>query len=544
MANVLARLRQMLGRVPAQQQSGRHAYRIATDAGVPIDHDNAMCVSAVWACVRVIAQTIGVLSMHAYQSKPNGGKTRRTDLRIDQMMRRNPNAYMTAMTLRETMTAHVLTWGNAYAEIERDLAGRPIAMWILLPDRTYPILANDGSLWYETSNARGGERYVLPAADVFHLKGFGFDGLVGYDVIAYAARSIGAATAAETFASSFFANGTQLSGGLFHPKRLSKEAKQGIREEFERTYKGSRNAFRMAIFEEGVDWKQFGLSPEAAQFLETRQFSVEDVARWFGVPLHKVGHLLRATNNNIEHQGIEFVVDTILPMAVRWEQEADSKLLTAGLRNDHFWKLNVATLMRGDMASRYAAYEKGRLNGWLNANQICELEDLDPIGPAGDVYIVPLNYQNADRLLDPPAPPPAPAPAPGATPPDPNAPDPATNAGPKRATRAALVDAAGRGLRRLNHALKDGADEGLQLRMIDRMVEDLSAPAAVFWSLLGGEEGKADTLVRSMVAAKVETCAHAHAAGDRSFAEAGPVDRFVENLISSLIMLRSSQCAT
>lgn len=374
-----------------------------TPAGIRMDHDIALTYHAVWAAVRCIAETLGVLNMHVFQNLPNGGTKRRSDLKLDALLRRAPNKFMSAMTFREILVGHALTWGNGYAEIEWDQAQRPIALWPILPHQMRPVIIDD-ELFYEFRSSKG-EVYYVERDSIFHLKGFGFDGLMGYDVISYFANTIGHAIAVETFSSSYFGNGTHLSGGLFAKRRLSAEARNSLREEFVAAYSGPRKAFRMGVFEEGLEWKPFGLSPEASKLIESRQVSVEDVARIFRVPQHKIGHLLRSTNNNIEHQGIEYVVDTILPWATRIEQEADTKLLSKALQRDHYTKLNVATLMRGDMKSRYEAYKIGREWGWLNANQIAELEDMNPIGEAGDVYIVPLNYQSIDALLLPPEPP-------------------------------------------------------------------------------------------------------------------------------------------
>lgn len=400
----------LLNRVTRREQ--RHPTRMLgtnmTPAGIRVDHDVALTYHAVWACVRCIAETIGVLNMHVFQNQANGGTRRRSDLMLDKILRRAPNAYMSAMTLREVMTGHALTRGNAYAEIEWDMADRPVALWPIPPDQMRPVVDANGELWYEY-RANNGDRFYIEKESIFHLKGFGFDGLVGYDVISYFADVIGHALAVEKFSSSYFGNGTHLSGGLFSKRRLSAEARNSLREEFIAAYSGPRKAFRMGVFEEGMEWKPFGLSPEASKLIESRQIGVEDVARIFRVPLHKIGYLLRATNNNIEHQGIEYVVDTILPWATRWEQEADAKLLSKALQRDHYTKLNVATLMRGDMKSRYEAYRIGREWGWLNANQIAELEDLEPIGPNGDIYIVPLNYQSLDTLANPPEPEPPPS---------------------------------------------------------------------------------------------------------------------------------------
>lgn len=487
--SMLTRFKNLLKR---EQRSTRTLGSNMTPAGVRVDHDVAMTYHAVWAAVRCIAETVGVLNMHVFQMQSNGGTKRRSDLQLDRLLRRRPNPWMSAMTFREVLTAHALTWGNGYAEIEWDNADRPIGLWPLAPDRIRPVIDREGVLWYEY-HANSGDRYYIEKESIFHLKGFGFDGMIGYDVISYFVDTIGHALAVEKFSSSYFGNGTHLSGGLFSKRRLSAEARNSLREEFVAAYSGPRKAFRMGVFEEGLEWKPFGLSPEASKLIESRQISVEDVARIFRVPLHKIGHLLRATNNNIEHQGIEYVVDTILPWATRWEQEADSKLLSKAMQKDHYTKLNVATLMRGDMKSRYEAYKIGREWGWLNANQIAELEDLEPIGEAGDIYIVPLNYQSLDTLLNPPepqepSPPAAPSPASGAAP----AQEPSTESAAAAATKQHLADVLERAYRRERAAAKEAfkaEDRGKALDTMEhthqRYVFDLLKPFVnILWNTL------------------------------------------------------------
>lgn len=386
---------------------GRVMYAGRSSAGVYVDHDVALTFGALWAAVTILSQSMGVLGVHRYTRTRDGKKLRMDQAPTTRVLGRQANPYMTGQVLRETLTAHCCTYGNGYAEIQRDGAGRVLALWPLFPDRMFPQWI-DGRLVYRYL-LRSGEYVPFEPNDVLHIKGLGFDGVVGYDVVSYMVGSIGHGLAAEQYASSFFANGAHLSGALFTEKQLSPDAKTRLRSEFEQVYKGSRNAFRMAVFEEGMDWKQFSTTPEAAQMIQTRKFSVTDVARWYRIPPHMLADLEKASFSNIEQQALEFVMHALLPWVTRWEQECDVKLIPAAEQARGFVKFNVSTLLRGDQKSRFEAYEKGRQWGWLNANDIREFEDQDPIeGDAGTVYIVPLNFQRADEVGKQQEPPPAP----------------------------------------------------------------------------------------------------------------------------------------
>lgn len=388
-------------------------------AGVRVDHDIALTYSAVWACVQVISQTIGVLGWHVFERERNGKKVKRDDLLLDWIIDQQPNTEMSAQVFRETLTAHCLLWGNAYAEIVFDNAGRVSQLWPLLPDRMRPVRDASGKLYYEyyTGATNAANRGIVPleARNVLHLRGLGFDGVVGYDVISYQAMSMGMGIANERYASAFFRNGAHLSIGLVTDKALDKKARENIREAFKETYaRGPGEAFQIGVFGDGVKPHEFSVSPEASQLVENRKFAITDIARIFRVPPHMIADLDKSAFSNIEQQSIDFTQHTILPWVTRWEQEANIKLI--GARNSRLYtKLNLMTLQRGDIKSRYEAYQIGRQNGWLNANTILALEDMDPIpGIAGEAYIVPLNFQLADKLDEEP---PAPAAPPGATPP-------------------------------------------------------------------------------------------------------------------------------
>ena len=369
-------------------------------AGVWVDHDEALTMSAIWGCANVIAQDIGVVNWHVLQEElSTGNKTRRRDVQVAPLLRHQPNDEMSAQTFKEALTVHCLFFGNAYAEIQRDRAGQPYALWPMLPDRTKPARnPADGKLYYLTYV--DGEWWPIPAADVFHLRGLGFNGLVGYDVISYMAGTIGTGIAAQTYSANFFGNGTHMSGGLFSKKKLSPEARDHLREEFEKVYRGPGNAFKMAVYEEDMEWKSFSVSPEAARVIETRKHEVREVCRWFRVKPHKIGDLEDATYSNIEQESEDHIGDTILPWAVRWEMEGNRKLLTDAQKKTLFTtKMNVNALKRGDLKSQSEAFQMGREWGWLSANDVRRMLDMNEIGAVGDVYLVPLNFQNAEDML-------------------------------------------------------------------------------------------------------------------------------------------------
>jgi HK97 family phage portal protein len=364
---------------------------LKSTAGETVTVEAAMATSPVFACNRVISETLGSLPLHTYR-RLTKGKEKASEDPVYRMLHDEPNPEMTSMRFRETLTSHALLWGNGYAEIERDGAGRPVRLWPLRPDRTKPMRNGLGELMYEVKDDLGNPTYI-PRADVLHIAGLGFDGVCGYSVIRLAAESMGLTIATEKYGGSFFGNGARPGGYLQHPGRLSEPAHANLRKQFEGRHQGAANGNRLAILEEGMTFNASSIPPEEAQFLETRQFQVVDICRWFRVPPHKVAELSRATFSNIEHQSIEFVTDTIRPWAVRWEQEVNRKLF--GIGSDLFCEHLFDGLLRGDLASRYTAYQTARQNGWFSANDIRELENMNPI-EGGDQYLVNGNMIPAD----------------------------------------------------------------------------------------------------------------------------------------------------
>jgi HK97 family phage portal protein len=384
----------------------------STQAGIPIDDARALAYSSVWACVRVISETIAQLPWKTYQKAPRGKKDIAPEKNtVAWLLQMQPNPETTAFRWKRLMAAHVLTRGNAYSEIERDTQGRPLWLWPIDPDRVKPMRDDTGALAYEVRNANR-EAVIVPAADMLHFRGLGDNDTVGVSVIAKAKESIALGLAMERFGASFFGNGANLSGVVTHPGKLSPDAKTNIEESLKKRASG-RNTLSTLVFEEGMKYEKIGIPPEDAQFLESRQFQVTEICRWFRVPPHKVQELSRATWNNIEHQSIEFVTDTIVPWTCNFEEEVNLKLFGRQNRGVYYTKFLLAALLRGDTASRFEAYSKGRQWGWLSVNDIRELEDLNGIGKNGDQYLVPTNMTTPEKieqldLLDP-------------TPPDPNA---------------------------------------------------------------------------------------------------------------------------
>ncbi|MCK9504709.1 MAG: phage portal protein [Porticoccaceae bacterium] len=359
-----------------------------------MDHDNALTYSAVFRAISYISAQIAVLPFDVYRQSANGSR-QRVNNELRYLLHTRPNSEMSAFAFRETLMAWALSWGNGYAEIETGIGGEPVALWPISPDRVEVMRAPDGAIVYRISGK--GDTVYIPAERMFHLHGLGFDGLVGYSVISMAARSIGIGMAAEEFGAAFFGNGSTLGGVLTMPGTLSDQAYERLKKDWEGRHVGPKSAHKPAILEEGMEWKSIGIPPGDAQFLETRKFQISDVARWYGLPPHKLADLDRATFSNIEHQSIEVVVDTLTPWAIRWEQEANYKLF--GRRQGQYYsKLALNALMRGDSKSRAEFYREMANLGAFSVNEIRAFEDLDPIGAIGDKRLVQLNLTTLDKV--------------------------------------------------------------------------------------------------------------------------------------------------
>ncbi len=404
---------------------------VETDSGVAINEENALTISAFWNGINIIAGAIGFLPLVLYR-RIGQGRERAYTHPVYTLLHDRPNPYMDALVFRETLQGHLLTWGNAYAEIERNGAGGPKYLWPMAPNKVQPEIYDNGSkIRYNYTTPQNTPRQIA-FENVLHIKGLGFDGVKGYSVVGHARNSLGAAKAVEQYGARFFKNNATPPAILEHPKTLTDDAEKHLRESWEKMHKGTENAGRIAILEEGMKLHQIGIPPEDAQYLATRKFSITEIARWLNIPPHMIKDLEKATFSNIEHLGIEFIVWTLTPWMKRWEFEMTHKLISKDQRRTFFAEFIPAALLRGDTKSRFEAYRIGIYSGWMNRNEVRGYENMNPADGLDD-YLQPLNYKVVGEP-DPriaPAPAPRSAPAPEPRPPaiEDNAGDPGDNLG-------------------------------------------------------------------------------------------------------------------
>ena len=366
-----------------------------TTSGKPVNERTAMQTTAVYACVRILAEAVASLPLHVYEYQDDGGKKLVHDHPLYYLLHDEPNPEMTSFVFRETLMSHLLIWGNAYAQIIRDGAGRALGLYPLLPDKMDVQRDDRGNIYYVYSrNSDENPMFkeygdiMLKAEDVLHIPGLGFDGLIGYSPIAMAKNAVGMTLACEEYGASFFANGANPGGVLEHPGVLKDPSK--VRESWNSVYRGVNNAHKIAVLEEGMKYQQIGIPPEEAQFLETRKFQINEIARLYRIPPHMIGDLDKSSFSNIEQQSLEFVKYTLDPWVIRWEQSLQRSLLLPGEKGKYFIKLNVDGLLRGDYQSRMNGYAVGRQNGWFSANDIREMENMNPIPDeqGGNLYLI------------------------------------------------------------------------------------------------------------------------------------------------------------
>ncbi len=389
---------------------GRHGMLLLPQrqAGVRVTEYTALSSGPVMACVRCISEDIAKLPWEAFRFGPDGVKKPIPDHDIQWILNEEANPETSAYHFRETLVGHALTWGNGYAEIERDGAGRPLRLWQITPDRVQICRDDRGGIVYVVRNPNEPDTF-LEREDVFHLHGFGFDGLVGYSVIHLARRSVGLAISLEESAANFTQNDSTPGGYLIKAGKLSEQAKDNLRQSWNRMHRGPTSGRRVvAILEDGLEWKQTGLPPEDSQHIQQRQATPAEICRWFRVPPHKIADLQRATFSNIEEQNREYADDALHPMARRLESEANIKLFGRTNRGTIVTCLNMRSLTRGNVSARTAYYNAMLDRGVLSINDVREEEGLNPIGPDGDKRFVPLNMQLLDQAgEEPAAPPPA-----------------------------------------------------------------------------------------------------------------------------------------
>ena len=380
-----------------QNSTSGSAYRFflgGSTSGKSVTERSAMQMTAVYACVRILSESIAGLPVHLYRYQDDGRKEKAVDHTLYRLLHDEPNPEMTSFVFRETLMTHLLLWGNAYAQIIRNGKGEVMALYPLMPNRMTVDRDEHGQLYYsyqmsssDAPTMKEGTVNLKPT-DVLHIPGLGFDGLVGYSPIAMAKNAIGMAIACEEYGAKFFANGATPGGILEHPGTVKDPSR--VRDSWNAAFGGSGNANKVAVLEEGMKYTPISISPEQAQFLETRKFQIDEIARIFRVPPHMVGDLDKSSFSNIEQQSLEFVKYTLEPWIMRWEQSINRALLSEAEKSEYFVRFNVDGLLRGDYQSRMEGYATARQNGWMSANDIRELENLDriPEEDGGDLYLV------------------------------------------------------------------------------------------------------------------------------------------------------------
>jgi HK97 family phage portal protein len=355
-----------------------------TTSGKTVNEHTAMQMTAVYSCVRILSEAVASLPLHVYRYNDSGGKEKDLKHPLYRLLHDEPNPEMTSFVFRETLMSHLLLWGNAYAQIIRNAKGAVIALYPLMPNKMTVDRDSSGKLYYlyqkgseDTPTLGSNSQVYLSPHDVLHIPGLGFDGVIGYSPIAMARNAIGLAIATEEYGAKFFANGAAPGGVLEHPGTIKDPQK--IKDSWNAAYQGSSNSHKVAVLEEGMKYQAIGISPEQAQFLETRKFQINEIARIFRVPPHMLADLEKSSFSNIEHQGLEFVKYSLDPWVVRWEQSMCRALLSDSEKPRVFIKFNVDGLLRGDYQSRMNGYAVGIQNGFMSPNDVRQLENMDLI---------------------------------------------------------------------------------------------------------------------------------------------------------------------
>ena len=354
-----------------------------SSSGTAVNETTAMQTAAVYACVRVISEAVASLPLRVYRYEDNGTRVTPSHY-LHRLLHNAPNPEMTSFVFRETLMSHLLIYGNAYAQIMRDGTGRVTGLYPLLPNKMDVWRGDSGEIYYtywreldETRTRQEGGGITLRKDQVLHIPGLSFNGLVGYSPIALAKNAVGMAIATENYGAGFFANGANPGGILEHPNSIKDPTK--VRDAWEVLYKGAHNSGKVAVLEDGLKFHPVSIPPEAAQFLETRKFQLNEIARIFRVPPHMIGDLDKSSFSNIEQQSLEFVKYCVNPWIVRWEQALWQSLILPSEKDTYFVKFNLDGLLRGDYETRMKGYAIGIQNGFFSPNDVRKLENMNDI---------------------------------------------------------------------------------------------------------------------------------------------------------------------
>ena len=367
-------------------------------SGKHVSEETALKSTAVFACVRILSESVAMLPLIVYERKERG-KDRARHHHLYKLLHDKPNPEMTSFTFKETMMMHLLLWGNFYGEIEYRGDGKPLAIWPLLPHKTEPW-RKEGTRQLVYHTYLPDDKLVeLPSYRVFHVSGLSYNGLKGLSPIGYARESIGLDLATEEFGSRFFSQGTNMGAVAKHPSSLSDKAYERLKKDLEKKYSGLGNSHRLMLLEEGMDIEKVGIPPENAQFLETRQFQKRDIARIFRVPLYLLADVEKgASYSSIEQQSLDFLKYSIQPWLSRIEQATNNKLFSREGRQRYFAEFLIDSLLRADIKTRYEAYSTGINYGFLTINDVREMENKNPSEePEADKHWIQQNMMPIDQ---------------------------------------------------------------------------------------------------------------------------------------------------
>lgn len=387
-----------------------------TKSGAPVTEDNAMRLSVFWACVKILSEDVASLPLHLYRKLPGGGKERATDHPLYSLLHDQPNPEMTSMSFSECGQAHRLTWGNSYCEIERGRGkvGRSqvVALWPITPNRVTVKRDDNKQIVYKVTLAGGSSPITLPKRQILHVPGLGFNGVIGYSPVAFAREAIGLGLALEEYSELYFGQGTHPGVVVSHPGKLSQQGHDNLQSSLMDAHSGLGKSHRLMLLEEAMKIEKLGIDNKDSQFIESKKYSNIDIGtRIMRVPPYMYGEMEKSAWANVEQQALDYVVKTLRPWLVRYEQALNSALLSEDERGTYFFEHLVDGMLRGDIKSRYEAYAVGRNNGWLNADEIREFENMNPMESGqGKIYLIPLNMipaTQAGKEPDVPAPTPA-----------------------------------------------------------------------------------------------------------------------------------------
>lgn len=368
-----------------------------SNTGVAVNQNSTLTYSAVFACVRVLCESVASLPIDVIKEDSKGNKVKDKSHPVYKLLSKKPNNYMTSFTWRQTLMANLVLNGNSYFKIERDGSARPVAL-TYIPSEKVTVKVKADEVFYEVkssgnANANTNESMIIKHEDMLHFLGLGYDGIKGKSVIETHRDSIGLSIAANKYGGAFYGNAATPSGILSHPGKLSKEAADRLKNSWNSSYgNGPMNAHKTAILEEGMNFKPVSLNPQDADFLNTRKFQVTEIARIFRVPPHMIGDLDRATFTNIEQQGLDFLTHTLRPYLVNLEEELERKLFRQNEQETYSIMFNANGMLRGDSEARSKYYKDMSSIGVLSINDIRRLENLNDIGPEGDQHYYALNY--------------------------------------------------------------------------------------------------------------------------------------------------------